>query len=302
MKIEHLQECLHLARTLNFTQTSRAFYTTQPVLSKHISAIEHELGIQIFARSTHGVSLTAEGKVFISDAAKVVKNYDSALDNVMRMKAGACTQLNIGYLMGIGFMLLPQAIRDFSDKNPQTALKMYSLEITDIPEALRNDLIDIGITTDNGLYDFPSTEYRKSALFPDRHCAIVPEGHRLYEEKQISLSDLRDDEFLTPMPSFIKDDPFDELIVDGTSLAIHYDVNEVMSFHILMMTKRYVSIAYAHLQSMLGDSFAYIPVEEFNDAFSTFAVWKKDREQKILLSFIEALTRVAQDIKPMLHR
>ena len=68
MRISHLEECIDLANTLNFTKTAQNFYLTQPVLSKHISNLERELGIQIFVRDHHGVSLTEMGAMFVEDS------------------------------------------------------------------------------------------------------------------------------------------------------------------------------------------------------------------------------------------
>lgn len=291
MKIEHLQECIHLAQTLNFTQTSRAFYITQPVLSKHISGIEHELGIRIFTRSTHGVRLTAEGRVFVQDAVEVVKRYDNALDSVSRFKSGARGQLNVGYLLGVGYKLLPSVIRRFSYKEPQTALRFFSLEITEIPELLRQNVIDIGITTDEALSSFPPDLYGTLKLFPDRYCAVVPKDHPLAGRQSVSLEDLKGEELLATMPSFMKGEYEGRDFGSAVFYDISYSINEVMSFFLLMMTGTYVSIAYKHLENVFGDDFAYLPVEELDKPFSTFAVWKKSREQEVLLSFAEELAR-----------
>lgn len=291
MKIEHLQECIHLAKTLNFTQTSRAFYITQPVLSKHISGIEHELGIRVFTRSPHGVRLTEEGRVFIQDAVEVVKRYDSALDNVSRLKRGAREQLNVGYLLGVGYKILPPVIRRFSYRVPQTALRFFSLEITEIPELLRKNVIDIGITTDESLASFSPDLYGKIELFPDRYCAVVPKDHPLASREIVSLDELKDEELLTAMPSFMKDE-YEGKNLGGTVFHdISYSINEVMSFFLLMMTGTYVSIAYKHLENVFGDEFAYLPVRELDKPFSTFAVWEKSREQDALLSFADELVQ-----------
>ena len=55
MRIEHVEEFLDLAVTLNFTRTAKHFYITQPVLSKHIAGLEAELGSRLFNRDKTGI-------------------------------------------------------------------------------------------------------------------------------------------------------------------------------------------------------------------------------------------------------
>ena len=50
MRIEHVEEFLDLADTLNFTRTAKRFFVTQPVLSKHIASLEQEIGGKLFDR------------------------------------------------------------------------------------------------------------------------------------------------------------------------------------------------------------------------------------------------------------
>ena len=64
MRIEHLREFRILASTLSFTEAARKSFVSQSVLSKHISAMEKELGHKLVTRSRAGVSLTPEGEVF----------------------------------------------------------------------------------------------------------------------------------------------------------------------------------------------------------------------------------------------
>jgi len=51
---------------------AKKLYVSQPALSSSIHELEEELGILIFERTNKGISLTDEGREFISYAKKTV--------------------------------------------------------------------------------------------------------------------------------------------------------------------------------------------------------------------------------------
>lgn len=77
MKIDTLYEFLLLASTLNYTETAKNFFVSQPVLSNHIASLEKELGVRLFNRNSHAVELTEVGAIFVADARKIVDDYES---------------------------------------------------------------------------------------------------------------------------------------------------------------------------------------------------------------------------------
>jgi DNA-binding transcriptional LysR family regulator len=77
MKIEYLEEFLILAKTLNFSKAAKASYLSTSALSKHISSLENELGIQLFNRTSTAVSLTVNGRLFFEGIESIVNDYES---------------------------------------------------------------------------------------------------------------------------------------------------------------------------------------------------------------------------------
>lgn len=76
MKIEYLNEFLELASTENYQQAADALFISQATLSKHIQALEAELGLTLFDRSTRSVRLSEEGKLLLQHATRIVAAYD----------------------------------------------------------------------------------------------------------------------------------------------------------------------------------------------------------------------------------
>jgi DNA-binding transcriptional LysR family regulator len=77
MKIEYLKEFLTLAKTLNFSKAAKAHYLSTSALSKHVSSLENELGIQLFNRTSSAVSLTVNGRLFFEGVESIVNDYEN---------------------------------------------------------------------------------------------------------------------------------------------------------------------------------------------------------------------------------
>lgn len=88
MKIEYMRECVILAETLSFSKTAGRVFTTQPAVSRHVSQVEQELGVRLFERLTHGVTVTEAGEVAITGFRTAVAAYDRARDEALKTARG----------------------------------------------------------------------------------------------------------------------------------------------------------------------------------------------------------------------
>lgn len=89
---------LSLAETLNFTETAKRLFMTQQGVSKHISQLEDDLGVFLFRRTHHFVSLTKAGR----DYREMFSNFASVLKDTIERTKGYYNDLykslRFGYL------------------------------------------------------------------------------------------------------------------------------------------------------------------------------------------------------------
>ena len=60
MELRHLRYFLAVAEALNFTKASARLRVAQPALSRQMTDLEDEIGVDLMKRSPRGVTLTAE--------------------------------------------------------------------------------------------------------------------------------------------------------------------------------------------------------------------------------------------------
>ena len=58
-----MREYVHLCNTKNYTKTAEELYIDQSALSRHIAALEKEIGAQLILRSKNSFQLTEAGKL-----------------------------------------------------------------------------------------------------------------------------------------------------------------------------------------------------------------------------------------------
>lgn len=69
-------------------EASTKLYVTQPALSESIRDLEDELGILIFSRTNKGITLTEEGREFLTYAKKAVGQYEILEDRYLSRDSG----------------------------------------------------------------------------------------------------------------------------------------------------------------------------------------------------------------------
>ncbi len=77
MEIKQLKYFVVAADVGSFSEAAKVLYTTQSSVSKVISALEKELGYNLFQRESKGIALTYEGLKFHSKASVLVSDFEA---------------------------------------------------------------------------------------------------------------------------------------------------------------------------------------------------------------------------------
>lgn len=68
LDLKYLQYALAVARCGSVTQAARELYLAQPNLSRAVAELEQALGFPLFIRTHQGMTLTARGERFLTEA------------------------------------------------------------------------------------------------------------------------------------------------------------------------------------------------------------------------------------------
>ncbi len=105
MELYQLKSFVAIAREQNLTRTAEHLCLSQSALSSQIKALEEDLGVVLFRRSSRGMLLTEHGESLLSHAQGIL---EAARE--MRQKAAALTR-GIGETVTIGLNVDPSFLR-----------------------------------------------------------------------------------------------------------------------------------------------------------------------------------------------
>lgn len=195
MKLTRLRYFIELANCLNFTVAASKLYTSQPNLSKQIFALEKEIGITLFKRTKKEVILTPAGKALFD----LIKNIPDTIDNAIKQASLVssldkdCITIGVLEQQDLSDTILPH-IQNFLKTHPDTAFNLERHSFKDLRSGLNSGYFDFIITL---RFDVEGIEGLKHAVVMRQPGAIVlPKNHPLSNEKQLSLSQLRDESFI----------------------------------------------------------------------------------------------------------
>ena len=85
-----------MAQTLNFSEAARRNYVSQSTVSRYVSDLEKEFGVQLFTRSHRDVIITNEGKTLLPYAMEIVDTLKKAKTVIKQMHDGGQGKIIIG--------------------------------------------------------------------------------------------------------------------------------------------------------------------------------------------------------------
>jgi len=139
--IKNLQHFARVAETGSFTAAAKEFGLGQPQISKSIHALENELGVKLFNRSTRGLHLTEEGEAAYQRGLQLLENYEELLATQQDShKAHGLVRLSVP--MNLGVLKVIPLLETFLNDHPGIVV---DIKMSDSFSDLIGEGIDIAV-------------------------------------------------------------------------------------------------------------------------------------------------------------
>ena len=171
-----------VADTLHFGRAAEQLHIAQPVLSRQIRALEHDLGAPLLTRDSHGVALTDAGRQLLADAGPLLGAADATRRRVADAARGS-HRLMIGFRAGIA---VTPAVHEFATRHPDVVVDVQRIEADEQSAMLLDGHIDVGYVR----LPIDETGLRVVPLYAEPRVAVLPAGHRLAGKEEVTEADL----------------------------------------------------------------------------------------------------------------
>ncbi len=309
MRIEVLYEYMVVAHYLNFSSAALNLHISQPNLSKHISDLENELGVELLKRGKT-LQLTAAGTAFLEDSIQIHHKYKDSLQRCREIAAKTIEELTIQepYIIDAMSEILYKAIMHFKAENPYITVKLATERGKKSVESLMNDRLDIALTVDCNNKDWVEKKNNKKGLIfipilEEPFVIWLHNKHPLIKKENITLEDLTDHTIImTAARSF---DPIRFAVLDMFhSINISpnlksYSVETLNEFFMNTHDKSAIflvtpTVARSQLLQMQSDM-TYIPMNDHRARITSYIVIKEDYQKKSLDVFIDTIEKISKN-------
>jgi DNA-binding transcriptional LysR family regulator len=190
LDLRKLRYFVAVADQLHFGRAAEELHIAQPVLSRQIRALEHDLGAPLFTRDRHGVVLTDAGRQLLTDAGPLLASAHAVRRRVSVAARGSL-RLVVGFRAGIP--VIPAA-RAFEARHPDVIVDVQRIEGDDQAPMLLDGRIDVGYVR----LPIDEAGLRVIPLYTEPRVAVLPAGHRLAGKEAVTEADLAGEPLIWP--------------------------------------------------------------------------------------------------------
>lgn len=183
-----------VAETANFTRAAERCHVVQSALSHQIKRLEHELGAELFARTSRRVRLTPAGEAFLPAARQSLEAAERAAAEAAATVGEVRGRLSVGVIPTVAAVDVPAALRDLRRRHPQVRVALRTGASDDLTAEVADGRLDVAFL---GL---PSssrpTGVRSHELARDHLVAVLAPDHPLAGTGRLALADLSAEPFV----------------------------------------------------------------------------------------------------------
>lgn len=192
MEYRALKSFIEVADHKSYTLAAEHSYHSQPSLSKAVKKLEEELEVVLFNRTRKQLQLTDAGEVVYQQGRKALTALEELPLLLDELKEVATGLIKIGMPPLIGTLFFPKIARDLHIKSPNVKIELYELGAKVVENLVQNGDIDAGIVvlpTDDTLFNVQT-------FISDEFFVFVHKAHPLAKQKNLTLEDLKEEEFI----------------------------------------------------------------------------------------------------------
>jgi DNA-binding transcriptional LysR family regulator len=195
--IRQLRAFVAVAQEGSITRAAQRLHLTPSALSMLISALEGELAVRLFDRTTRKIALSEAGADLLPSIKHVFDSLDLAFDGLRAFVDRRSHRFSIATSPLLAATLISKLLAGFKERFPAIKVDLLDLQVDDIADAVRAGHADFGICT----ADLHAKDLLSTVLYQDRLLLACPTGHALAAYREVRWANLCNEALVLLRPS-----------------------------------------------------------------------------------------------------
>ncbi|WP_417667463.1 LysR substrate-binding domain-containing protein [Roseibium sp.] len=212
LTVSHLKAMSYVGQAGNFSAAARALNQSEPSVQRAAREIEGIIGLQLFSGGLRRVQLTQSGLDFSKTASLILKELDSAFEEVREYDGAFDGRIVIGTLPLVRTRIVPDAVVALSAKHPDATIGVLDGTYEDLLQGLETGAVDVLIGALRGKVSHVGLSQKR--LFDDRLAIVARRDHPLAGRGDVTARELTDYRWVLPRPGTPTRQLFEELVGD----------------------------------------------------------------------------------------
>jgi len=197
LRLEQLRYFVAVAEEEQLTRAAQRLHLAQPALSKAISQLEGDLGVELFARQARGVALTPAGDAFLAKARIALAATDDAVWTAERLARAARGTMRVGFIGPPPPLNAPELFAVFADTHPEAEISFHALSFPITPTDAWLEDVDVAFCHPPAV----GAEVSVQAFRAEPRVVVAPNDHALAERGEVAVSDVLDETYISYHPT-----------------------------------------------------------------------------------------------------
>ncbi len=228
LKFKYLRLLVTVGEQRNIFKAAQIHNMAQPAATKIIRDIESALEIELFDRSSRGVTPTLYGDVLIKHAKLILSQVKHASEELSSLQGGLSGRVAVGSFLAASATLLPKAIARLKKDRPHVSVVIREGTVDRLTDALKIDDLDLMV---GRIPEVPEEDgLRNEELYREPVVLVTRSGHPLQKKAKLTLKDVVGEEWILPSPETLLRKELDEAFHRE---GLNVPVNSVESTSIL---------------------------------------------------------------------
>jgi DNA-binding transcriptional LysR family regulator len=297
MELRQLEYFMAVADELNFSRAAERLNMTQPPLSTQIRALEKEIGVELFARSTRKVMLTEAGELFRASTRRLLAQLQDNIDRARSAALGEIGQLALGFVPSATTELLPPILRAFRTEFPGVRLALHEIRPEQQVQELRSGTLDCGCFY-LPLGDEPpfgDAGLASVAISQEPLVVALPSDHHLAARRRLSMKAMASEPFVMVSGhrgSGLRDAILEQCRRGGMVPEVVQDAALIQTIAGLVASGVGVALLPASVRRLQQTGVVYRPLQDEPLEVRMGLIWLADSTSPI----VEGFVRVAREV------